>query len=150
MSVTVRRAGTGDIAALAALFDGYRQFYRQAADLTAATAFLRERLERAESVVFIAENAREAIGFTQLYPSFSSVAMARIFVLNDLFVAEAARRQGVGEKLLKAAVRHARGAGAARLTLSTAVDNRAAQALYESAGWQRDQRFYVYNLATSA
>ena len=149
-AVSVRRAMLADLDALATLFDRYRQFYRQAPDLAGATAFLRERLERGESVVLLAEHGAEALGFTQLYPSFSSVSMARIFVLNDLFVAESARRHGVGEKLLDAAVQHARDAGAVRLTLSTAIDNVAAQALYESAGWKRDDRFYVYNLATKA
>lgn len=150
MSVTVRRAAAGDLEALAPLFDRYRQFYRQPADLAGARAFLGERLERAESVVFIAEQGSDAVGFTQLYPSFSSVSMAPIYVLNDLFVAQAARRQGIGARLLAAAVEHAREVGAVRLTLSTAVDNVTAQALYESAGWQRDQKFYVYNLATKA
>jgi ribosomal protein S18 acetylase RimI-like enzyme len=147
VSVTVRRAAAADVDALAPLFDRYRQFYHQAPDLAGARAFLKERLEGGESIVFIAEKPREALGFTQLYPSFSSVSMARIFVLNDLFVAEQARRQGVGEKLLQAAVQHARDAGAARLTLSTAVDNQPAQALYERTGWRRDNRFYVYNLS---
>jgi ribosomal protein S18 acetylase RimI-like enzyme len=148
VSVTVRRAGAADVDALAPLFDRYRQFYKQVPDLRGARAFVAARLAADESVVFVAESSGEAVGFTQLYPSFSSVSLARIFVLNDLFVAEQARRQGVGEKLLEAAVRHAREAGAVRLTLSTAVDNQPAQALYERTGWRRDDRFYVYTLPT--
>ena len=149
-ALTVRRATLADLEALAPLFDCYRQFYRQAPDLAGARTFLRERLERGESVALLAEHGAEAVGFTQLYPSFSSVSMERIFVLNDLYVTEQARRQRVGQRLLEAAVRHARDAGAVRLTLSTAVDNSVAQALYESAGWKRDDKFYVYNLATKA
>jgi GNAT superfamily N-acetyltransferase len=88
-----------------------------------------------------------ASGFTQLYPSFSSVSMARIFILNDLFVVPEAGRSGVARRLLDAAARHACEAGAIRLSLSTALTNTAAQALYASAGWQPDDVFSVYHLA---
>ena len=75
-------------------FDAYRQFYGRASDLSGAHAFLRERFDHGESVVFLAFDAGgQGVGFTQLYPSFSSTAMARIFVLNDLFVCASARQQ---------------------------------------------------------
>jgi len=147
-SIAVRQAVFADLGALVPLFDAYRQFYGQAGDLAGAKAFLRDRFEHAQSVVFIAEEGGRAVGFTQLYPSFSSVSMARTFVLNDLFVAPDRRRKGIGEMLLQSAAEFARNVGAVRLTLSTAVANAAAQALYESAGWRRDEKFYVYNLAT--
>jgi GNAT superfamily N-acetyltransferase len=146
--VTVRQAALADLDALAPLFDGYRQFYGQSSDLPGARKFLLERFERGESVIFIAEMGDSAIGFTQLYPSFSSVSMARIFILNDLFVAPHGRGHGAGKGLLNAAAQYARSVGAVRLTLATAVTNVPAQTLYESAGWQRDEEFYVYNLPT--
>ncbi len=146
MDVSVSRADLSDLDELAPLFDGYRQFYEQKSDLAAAKAFLRERIERGESVIFIARADGRPGGFTQLYPSFSSVSMARIFVLNDLFVSQNARKLGIGRRLLDAAANYARNAGAVRLTLSTAVTNSPAQALYESTGWKRDQKFYAYNL----
>ena len=89
----------------------------------------------------------EAVGFTQLYPSFSSVSAARIFILNDLFVASAARRASVGRSLLHAAGEFARSKGVLRLALSTAKANEKAQALYESEGWVRDEQYYHYSLA---
>jgi GNAT superfamily N-acetyltransferase len=64
--------------------------------------------------------------------------------LNDLFVAEDARRRGVGAQLLRAARDHALRTGAARLALSTAVTNTKAQALYERDGWRRDTAFLHY------
>ena len=149
-SIAVRQAVLADLGALVPLFDAYRQFYGQVSDLAGARAFLRERFEHTQSVVFVAEERDNAAGFTQLYPSFSSVSMARTFVLNDLFVAPHWRRRGVGVMLLHAAAKYARDVGAVRLTLSTAVTNAAAQALYESAGWRRDEKFYVYNRATKA
>jgi GNAT superfamily N-acetyltransferase len=130
---------------LAALFDGYRMFYGQPSDLARAAGFLRERIERGESSVLIAlADDGAGLGFTQLYPLFSSVRAARIEILNDLFVAPGARGQGVGRALLRAAEGSARARGAVRLVLSTALDNHAAQALYAAAGWTRDDAFVEY------
>jgi ribosomal protein S18 acetylase RimI-like enzyme len=147
MSFTTRQAVFADLDALAPLFDAYRQFYGQTSDVKAARHFLQARFEAGQSVLFIAEREGLALGFTQLFPSFSSVSMARVFVLDDLYVAEAARRQGVGEALLDMAAAYARALGAVRLSLSTAIDNLPAQALYEREGWARDQRFFAYHLA---
>jgi len=146
-AVRTRRASVADLDALVPLFDSYRVFYRQPSDLGVARTFLMERLSRRESIVFVAELDGEAIGFAQLFPSFSSVRARRIYVLNDLFVREDARRNGAAEALLDRAAQFAREDGAARLTLSTAVDNKAAQARYAKSGWQRDEAFYVYNLS---
>src|SRR6266851_4244256 len=93
------RAGLDDLEALAPLFDGYRRFYRQPSDPQAARAFLAERLKRNESVIFVAVLDGGIVGFTQLYPLFSSVSMKRLWLLNDLFVAPEARRTGAGRGL---------------------------------------------------
>ncbi len=147
-NIFVRRASLADLDLLVPLFDAYRQFYEKAADLTLAREFLRERLEREQSVIFLAlRSDGSAAGFTQLYPSFSSASAKRIFILNDLFVDPAARRSGVGQKLLDAAAEFGRSAGTIRLTLSTAHTNTAAQALYEAQGWHRDEVFRSYYLA---
>jgi ribosomal protein S18 acetylase RimI-like enzyme len=132
---------------LVVLFDAYRQFYRQPSEPERARRFLQERLERSESVIFLAQAEGEAIGFTQLYPSFSSGAMAPIFILNDLFVSPEARRRGAGSALLRTAAEYGRRHGASRLTLSTELTNTAAQAVYERLGWKRDTVFCVYQLA---
>lgn len=99
----VRLATLDDLDLLVPLFDAYRQFYRQPGDPDGARRFLADRLQRGESTIFLAVQDSIAVGFTQLYPSFSSGAMARIFVLNDLFVVPSARRAGVGTMLLQAA-----------------------------------------------
>jgi len=102
-NIFVRRATVADLELVVPLFDAYRQFYGQTRDLDLARAFLRERLEREQAVIFLALDAqRSAVGFTQLFPSFSSAAARRIFILNDLFVDPAARRCGVGQRLLSA------------------------------------------------
>ena len=148
-SVPVRQAVLADIEKIVPLFDGYRQFYGQPSDEAAVRGFLRKRFEQRDSVLFVAEVEGRAVGFTQLYPTFSSVSMARTFVLNDLFVSPEARKSGVGRGLLSAAAHYAREVGAIRLSLSTAITNQAGQSLYEAAGWRRDEVFYVYHFATN-
>lgn len=146
MTIEVRQAGLEDLDQLVPLFDGYRQFYRQPSDPEGARRFLQERIERQQSVIFLALDGQQAAGFTQLYPSFSSGAMRRIFILNDLFVAPAGRRRGVGTALLEAAAQYGRQAGATRLALSTELTNQTAQSVYEKAGWTRDTVFCSYQL----
>jgi ribosomal protein S18 acetylase RimI-like enzyme len=141
----VRRATEADIDLLVPLFDGYRQFYRQPSDPDGARRFLTERLERRESIVFLAFRKGNAAGFVQLYPSFSSGAMRPIFILNDLFVASDGRRQGIGSALLQTAISYAKSSGAARLVLSTEISNATAQSLYEKLGWKRDAVFCSYH-----
>ena len=149
MAHTIRQATLDDAEQLVPLFDAYRQFYGRTSDVAAARTFLLARFTNRESTLFIAHQGEMAIGFAQLYPSFSSVSLARIFILNDLFVQEQARRTGVASSLLSAAATFAVSLGAVRLSLSTALTNDAAQALYRSAGWNRDQQFSVYHLALS-
>jgi len=147
MTIHVRPATIDDLDNLAPLFDAYRQFYGQPMDIPRAHAFLAERFARNESVVLIAMDGSRCVGFTQLYPLFSSVRTVRTYLLNDLFVGAQARRQGVAATLLHAAAEHGRTIGVASLSLSTAHDNIPAQRLYESLGWKRDEHFREYSLS---
>jgi GNAT superfamily N-acetyltransferase len=145
--ITVARAGQKELDDLVPLFDGYRQFYGQRSDLAAARAFLRDRIDRDESVIFVAyANPGDPAGFTQLYPSFSSVSLKPLWILNDLFVRSDVRQGGVGRALLERARQHAADTGAKGLILSTAITNKSAQTLYESCGWRRDDEFLHYDL----
>lgn len=146
-ALEIRQAGRDDIDRVAPLFDAYRRFYRQASELERAREFLLERMENGQSVIFLALDGNRSIGFTQLYPSFSSVAMAPILILNDLFVAPEARRRGVASALLRKAAEYGQSVGAVRLALSTELTNTVAQATYEALGWQRDATFCTYQLA---
>ncbi|MDG2391140.1 MAG: GNAT family N-acetyltransferase [Planctomycetaceae bacterium] len=127
------------------LFDNYRQFYGQPSNTDGVRTFLSQRLKNGESVIFLAKRNGEACGFTQLYPSFSSVSMKQIWILNDLFVAEEARRKSVGKNLLKAADDFAMTTGACRLVLATGRENLTAQSLYEHAGWVKDELYFHYH-----
>ena len=146
-AIATRPATPDDLDALAPLFDAYRRFYEQPGDVALASDYLHARMERRESTILVAEADGQLLGFCQLYPTWCSVAAARIFVLYDLFVDADARRAGVGPALMLAAQAFGRAAGAVRLDLSTARSNATAQALYESLGWRRDDVYLVYNLS---
>ncbi|MEM8558253.1 MAG: GNAT family N-acetyltransferase [Bacteroidota bacterium] len=131
---------------MAVLFDAYRQFYRQQSDLEGARRFLHARLDAEDSVILLAKRGAEEtpVGFTQLYPFFSSVRMRRLWVLNDLFVAASARRMGVARALMDAAHTFAAETGAAGVQLATERTNHGAQALYDDLGYVRDDDFWTY------
>ena len=145
-SVTVILAQREHLDLLAPLFNAYREFYRQPPDVMRGREFLRERLEREESVVFLAMDEGNAVGFTQLYPSFDSVTMRPVWILYDLFVTTTARNRGVGKLLMERARQHAMETKAKGLILETAHDNHPAQRLYEQLGWKRDAAFHRYYL----
>jgi GNAT superfamily N-acetyltransferase len=145
--ISIVRAGREELDDLVPLFDAYRGFYEAGSDHAAARAFLTERMERDESVIFLAyATPHQPVGFTQLYPSFSSVSLRRLWILNDLFVRPDIRRGGVGRALLERARQHAIETGAKGRVLSTGVTNTPAQTLYESCGWRRDDEFLEYVL----
>ena len=141
------RATEKHVLEIGRLFDLYRQFYECEADLALATAFIRERLAHEESVIFVAEDGDKLLGFTQLYPSFCSVELMKVFILYDLYVDETGRNKGVGAKLMTAAHEFAKTQGAARVDLLTAHSNYAGQHLYEKLGYIKvNQDFYAYSL----
>lgn len=142
MSHTICRADVGHLDLLVPLFDAYRHFYGRVESI-GSRSFLLDRMQNGESVIFIAvDDASESgIGFVQLYPMFSSVRMKRTWVLNDLFVAQNARRKGVARQLLDAAARFGRSVSASYLELATQRANAAARRLYLSAGWESDDEF---------
>jgi GNAT superfamily N-acetyltransferase len=145
--VTVTKVNAESVREVVSLFDAYRQFYSQQGDFEGARKFLAERLTRNESVILLASVNGRAVGFAQLYPSFSSLSMKRVWILNDLFVTLSARGQGVGTALLEECKRLAIETDAKELTLETMKTNFTAQHLYESLGWKRDEIFHRYTLS---
>lgn len=146
MMLTIRKANIEDLNQVAQLFDAYRQFYEQAPSIALAKTFIAERLNNKDSVIIVAVNeAKNLIGFCQIYPSFCSVVAVKIGILYDLFVDNSARKTGAGRALMLAAHEYAADNGMQRLDLTTAKNNLKAQALYESLDWKRDDVFYAYN-----
>jgi ribosomal protein S18 acetylase RimI-like enzyme len=146
----IRQADRRDVTAVAPLFDAYRQFYGKTPDLALAERFIRQRLENGDSLIFVAEApsaGAQPIGFTQIYPTFSSLQCKHAWVLNDLFVAERARRAGVAAALMNAAAEAARRVGVSSISLSTAHGNLSAQRLYVTLGYVLDEEFRTYSLA---
>lgn len=148
MSYSIVQATIDDLTDLAPLFDLYRVFYKQPSNLEGAKEFLFQRFNHAESVIFIARTAsdKQAVGFVQLYPTFSSISMKRSWILNDLYVREEHRKEGIAELLLQQVKEFAAKTKAKEIALSTAPDNLKAQSLYEKHDYVRDNQFYQYYL----
>ncbi|WP_346318099.1 GNAT family N-acetyltransferase [Chitinophaga sp. YIM B06452] len=141
------KATTDHLPQLAVLFDLYRQHYEQQPDVEGAEQYLAERLVQNESVIYVAEEGGELVGFTQLYPVFSSIGMKKAWILNDLYVAENHRRKGAARGLLEASRELGKATDARYLMLQTHITNTKARALYESNGWKLDDEFYYYYLS---
>jgi GNAT superfamily N-acetyltransferase len=140
----IKTATIEDLEVLVPLFNGYRVFYKRASDISAAKHFLKDRFRKGDSVIFLAiAQDGTGLGFTHLYPSFSSVAMQRVYILNDLFVDPEFRGHGIGEKLMEHAKTFAVANNCLGLTLETAKDN-PAQKLYERLGWTKDTEVFHY------
>jgi len=147
---SVKRIGIDELNLVAGLFNLYRIFYKKADDLALAEKYLTERLANNESVIFVAlADDGKPVGFTQLYPKYSSVSAVKNWILNDLYVDADHRKQGIGAKLIETAMDFARGDGSKFMQLETAVTNSTAQSLYESIGFIKqphDDEFYVYRI----
>jgi len=147
MTLRALRATTIHLDAVAKLFDAYRGFYGQPSNREQSRAFIAERMAGNESAIFLVEDeSGEALGFVQLYPTFSSIDAHRTWLLSDLFTTPAARGRGVGRLLMNTVRDFAVETGAKGLVLETATDNFSAQGLYESLGWVRDMGYYTYTL----
>lgn len=140
----IRKATIEDLPILSGLFDQYRIFYKQPHDIEAAKQFLTERIKKKESVIFVALLDNKVVGFTQLYPVFSSVGLTRAWLLNDLFVAEEARGSGAADALLKQAQQMGAETDSRWLLLQTATTNHRAQKVYERNGWKKDSEYFSY------
>lgn len=148
-AVEIRLADAGDLHQVAPLFLGYRAFYGISSTVEACEEFLHARHSQRESVIFVAEakpRAARLCGFAQLYPSWSSLAGARVWILNDLFVSPECRGMGVGRALLRRVAAHGRSSGAASIVLSTQRTNATAKKLYDSEGYRIDRTFDYYEL----
>ena len=136
---------------VADLFDKYRVFYKKESDIEFGRQFIQARLDNNESIIFVALDTDKStpVGFTQLYPTYSSVRVVKNWILNDLYVDKEYRKQGIGEKLIQNAMNFAKENNAKFVQLSTAVDNYTAQSLYEQIGFKKQEPetdFYTYTI----
>jgi GNAT superfamily N-acetyltransferase len=141
----ITKVSATDIPELHVLVEKYRAFYKQPEN-EKTLGYLEQRIAREEAIAFIARDNGKAVGFTLLYPTFSTVSLSNIWLLNDLYVDESARGKGVASELMDVAEAAAKSAGATRVFLRTANDNLPAQALYEGRNWVKDEVFRRYDL----
>jgi ribosomal protein S18 acetylase RimI-like enzyme len=145
--LTVRRIAANEAEFVFELFDKYRIFYNQASDIALAKSFITDRLNNNESVIYVAFKDDKQVGFTQLYPKYSSMRAVKNWILNDLYVDETYRKQGIASQLIQAAMDFAKANNARFVQLETQMDNYTAQSLYESVGFiqqEPDTEFLVY------
>ncbi|PJZ46357.1 GNAT family N-acetyltransferase [Leptospira brenneri] len=142
----IRQANYKDVSKISPVFDEYRQFYGQNPNITGASRFLQDRMEHAQSIIFVAEdpNTGEIAGFTQLYPVFSSISMQRSYLLNDLFVKKTFRKQGIAKQLIAEAKSFTKSNSGKGLELSTSTHNNEARTLYTNEGFEQEKEFLTY------
>jgi len=141
--MTIIQANIEHLDDIAPLFDAYRVFYKQSSDLESAKLFLKDRILNHQSIIYVAYINKEAVGFTQLYPLFSSVSLKTMYLLNDLYVKPNHRGNGIGEGLINKAKALCNIEKNKGLALQTATDN-PAQKLYERLGFVKDHDLYYY------
>ncbi len=147
MASIITRVDVTHVHEVAVLFNEYRQFYGRRDDLAAAEQFIHSRVSDGSSVIFIAkDNQGLGLGFVQMYPSFSSLRLAPMLILNDVYVTQHARCVGIGRALVLQAASYAKAHNMSYLMLETQQKNQRAQGLYEGLGFVRNQDFYIYEL----
>jgi GNAT superfamily N-acetyltransferase len=142
----VRKAKLEDLDMLGVLFDQYRIFYCKESDLERGKKILKERIINNDSLILVADSNNDLVGYVQLFPLFSSTKMERIWLLNDLFIAEKFRGKGISKKLLQASVDFGKDNGTYALWLETEHSNHIANQLYRSAKWELDATHHYYHL----
>jgi ribosomal protein S18 acetylase RimI-like enzyme len=147
-----RKATTQDLDQLTYLFDQYAVFYKKPSNYEKHYSYLKERLENNEAIIFVAsdeENEDKLIAFVLIYVTFSSLALNKILILNDLFVDSSARKKGIGEKLILQTVALAKELSVNDVRLRTAKNNTVAQGLYHKMGFVREDFLYSYDLTVN-
>ncbi len=145
----IRKATLQDLDQLTNLFDQYVVFYKNPSNIEKHKAYLKDRIENNEATVFLAfveNNPEKAIGFTLIYITFSSLALNKILILNDLYVDPNVRKNGVGKKLISQTVALAKELGSNLIRLRTSKSNTVAQGLYNKMGFVREDYLYSYDL----
>ena len=126
----------------------YRLFCGSSTSPDETREFFSNLINSEESVIFIAINdsSGEIMGFVNLYPSYSTLALKRLWILNDLGVSIKFRSQGIAKALIEKVISFARSTGAVRIELKTDVLNNKAQNLYRDLGFESDKSHVYYRV----
>lgn len=144
MPITIRTATAADAEHIAPLFDAYRSFFAAHSDPALSLRFLRERLERGESVVLVALDDTTVTGFLQLYPLFSSWYCRRQWFLSDLFVTPEYRGRGIGALLVRACIAVAEQTQARAVLVELPHSEPHLTSFYGKLGFSKDALFDLY------
>lgn len=150
----ILRAYTRHLSLIVGLFDEYRQHFSQPPNPEGCRVFLADRLERRDSAIFFASEGsgsfQRALGFMQLYPTFSSLALQRIWILSDLYVILGCRRHGIARALHERARQLVAETRASGVAFAAGRENSVAQRLCEALGCQREEKEHHFYLSLDA
>jgi len=139
-----RQATIEDLDEVAIVFDAYRVWYRKDCDIDGAKEFIKNRIVNGESIIFLAEDENQVVGFTQLYPIFSSTRMKPMWLLNDLYIVESKRGQGLGRNLIQAAKNHCVKTSACGILLETETSNKIGNRLYQKEKFHLEENNFYF------
>ena len=146
MDIKIVEANIEQLDIITELFNQYMIFYKKPSNESKYKDYLKERIEKNETTIYLALNSENIpLGFVLNYYSFSSVSLGKTITLNDLFIKPEYRKKGIAEKLINKTFELAKKSGAIRVDLGTAKDNFIAQKLYERIGFTKDEEFYAYS-----
>jgi len=140
----VREAKLSDLKNLSVLFNSYRMFYGKKFDLKVAEEFLRSRIEKKDSKIFVCDFNNELSGFVQLYPLFSSTRVSKYWLLNDLFVDIKKRGKGYSKLLIERSKELVIESKACGMMLETEKSNDIGNMLYPSTGFKKNELCNFY------
>ena len=146
MKIKIIKAKKENYIEVGLLFDLYRQFYKYKTEIKKSTKYIKERISKKESTIFLCYCDKEPAGFVQLYETFDSLNINKKLVLYDLYVKKEFRQIGIGKSLMDIAKKFGHKKKIKLIELSTAITNKKAQSLYESLEYKRDKEYYNYYL----
>ena len=146
MKIKIIKAKKENYKEVGFLFDLYRQFYKYKTEIKKSTQYIKERISKKESTIFLCYCDKEPAGFVQLYETFDSLNINKKLVLYDLYVKKEFRQIGIGKSLMDIAKKFGHKKKIKLIELSTAITNKKAQSLYESLEYKRDKEYYNYYL----
>ena len=146
MKIKIIKAKKENYKEVGFLFDLYRQFYKYKTEINKSTQYIKERISKKESTIFLCYCDKEPAGFVQLYETFDSLNINKKLVLYDLYVKKEFRQIGIGKSLMDIAKKFGHKKKIKLIELSTAITNKKAQSLYESLEYKRDKEYYNYYL----
>lgn len=142
----IRIAKIQDLSIIASQFDSYRQEYEKPSDLNACYTFLEDRFVNNEFVMIIAVKENNCIGFIQIYPTFSSISLKKLWVLTDLYVTPSHRKMGIAKQLIHKSKELAQDPDSVGIVIESRISSQSAQRLYDAVGFKKDGEHLYYYL----